>query len=414
MSEEMWFPEFGLKINPFVHADKETEIGSAGRYKTVETDATKMVKRLIESRGSRAIIYGPKGCGKSTTLYAMRDSAIKYRESDDSYVEIFPIVISSRSLQSLVKILLEWGLERMGKKEMEHLNNGCSAKLQGCIVPFTPPKKQVPSKCVCYFNPPCPQGHKCDFPLFSDGITFDKVMKHVQCDGICTLAEWAVVEIFAVLKVNIFLFDVPGEVGHEAPATYFKNFMLNLCARVYDPTVILMATNEQYSALLKTEFFPKWFKRQFPPMKEVELRRIYANRLREAMGSRIKFQNPIQMKALNYIILKTGNNPRNMIMAVNFILDKMREEGKMEPADADYVQEKLESVGGIVSEEEALKEIIEEFRATGVRKVGSKEILKRWREKDAGIRLNEKNVGWMMRRLGFKRLNGPFAVYQIQ
>jgi energy-coupling factor transporter ATP-binding protein EcfA2 len=417
MTEKLWYLEFGLKENAFAHADKKTEKTSIEYYEIVETEATKMVKTLVGSKG-RSIVHGPKGCGKSTALLSVRPLFMKPITVEDEEVEdeAFPIVIGSNSTTELVQDLLSWGLYRLTEKDKKILDT-YSSQLRGCIDPFIPPKKDAhfPTKYICYFRG-CPIKRRCDFPVFESGVTFNNVVNCLPKKGFCPLAEWAVPLVFKMLKVNTFLLDVPDEIGHETPPIYFKNFISNLCDET-NAAIILMATLEQYRALTRaTELFARWNHRNFPPISDVEMKVIYESRLASCRdeSSPIKFQNPLTTGALEYIILNSHHNPRSMIKNVCLILERMWEKGFKESVDVDFVQKMLQNVGGVVSEDETLSAIVEEFKATGVRKVGAKEILERWRERDPDIRLGEKNVGWAMKRIGYKRQPGPLAMYQIQ
>jgi hypothetical protein len=404
MNEELWFPEFGLRNNPFIHADKREEICDKQQYETVETEATKMVKILIES-GGRTIVYGPNGCGKSTALYSMKP---------EDAPSPFPIVIGPKSMKDLTSELLVWRI-RLKKEDMDILNMMYSPHLQKWITPFTPPKKDVnhPTKYVCWYRG-CRVSPRCDFPLFESGVTFDNVTNYLPNNVFCQLAEWIIPLIFRRLKVKTFLFDVPDDVGGESSVRYFKDFMQELCEKTHG-TVVLMATDRQYRALIKTEFFRRWDRRRFPKMKAEELKEIYDDRLAVVRDPQINYPNPLSENALDYIILTTDQNPRNMIRNVKFVLDKMKVDGCKESVDVDYVQKAVQNVGGIVSDEELLQSVVNEFEATGVRDITAKEICKRMRERDPDIRINEKNVGWMMRRLKYRRIRGrPTATYKIR
>lgn len=379
MSEDLWFPEFGLRKNPFALSDKRSEMQNNEVYEPVETQATRLVQDMIDY-GGRVIIDGPKGCGKSTTLYYMMMAGYASET----------IVISSRSLMELVFELLVKVLSTLPNEQNEdgvigenkvllRLNSIYGGTVRGFLMAWIPKASNahLPSKFVCEYGR-CIMGHRCDFPTFNNDVTFSNVARYVsevisKQNNFCPLAEWILVRLFEKEKPSnmVFMFDVPDEVGVDVPSKYFKNFISELGDKS-KANMILMATRKQFNSLTRHDFFQRWNNRKFPSMTGEELKAMCAERLQNQKAN----SNPISDDGWSYLVASSMFNPRTVIWRAGQVLEAMRKEGKNEPADVEYVEKILlrEGLGGVVSNDDALEAVLKDLRDHGRKWVKVKEI----------------------------------------
>lgn len=392
MSEKLWYPEFGLRRNPFIYADKRKEIDLRENYEPVETEATRLVQDMVNF-GGQVIIHGPKGCGKSTTLYYI--NSLYYTQvlelEDESKLASDTqkiIVIGSESLMELIFKLLDFALNtNIDLQQSEHMTEmkyeGYSHTIRGFLQAYIPKDSanHCPTKYFCQY-PRCKVFPKCEFPTFDDDVTFSKIANYVNKEIVgknifCPLAEWILIRLFEVPAPLglIFMFDVPDEVGVDAPSKYFKNFIADL-ENKSKANMILMATTNQFQSLVRHDFFQRKKSEKFPNMTEEELKLMCKERLQKQNAT----QNPISDDAWGYIVVAGANNPRNVIRNAGTVLEAMRKEKRCEVADVEYVKRVLESTGegNYVSVadglEAVLKNLRDKARASGKPYVSNKEI----------------------------------------
>jgi hypothetical protein len=377
VSEELWYPEFRLKKNPFVFADRRQETIKKETYEIVETEAIKLIKGQNIFNG-RVIIDGPKGCGKSTTL--------RYMESYGFKVPTI-VVIGSVSMTELVFELLNKIMnddELDSKEILSSCDNSLTKSMLGFYTAWLPHDSNYPSKYVCRFNRCYMKG--CEFPTFNNDVTFRKFVYHVNNeirakDVWCPLAEWLVVKWFEMAskleKLNglVFMFDVPDEVGNDQPSKYFKNFISSL-GDASKANMILMATRKQFLSLIKHDFFQRWNNDKFLMMTKQELKIMCEERLRGVCINPESMQNPISDESWDYIAVGGAFNPRNVIWSANTVISAMIKEHRSEVAGVDYVKKALLGAGrsGYVNAADALEAVLKDLRDNKRTWVGAKEI----------------------------------------
>jgi energy-coupling factor transporter ATP-binding protein EcfA2 len=411
MSEELWYPEFGFRRNPFANSDRLTEIIYEERRVSIVTKAVRQVESLIKQKMS-AIIVGPKGCGKSTAAEIT---------NGENYLA-YTTIIGSFTMKELICTLLEYNYgnedREIKKKVLTELDAKYGYQLQRWLMPWYDKKTAdghgFPTKYLCKFES-CPRKTRCEFPRFEE-ITFGKVVGCLPERIICPFAQWIAPRIFGESRnqENVFLFDVPDEIGVDVSPRYFKDFIQELRQETRG-VVILMATNQQYNAMIRTEYFKRWNRRYFPKMESKELKMIYEGRLEsDRVGdSPIKFKsNPLTEEALDYIILTVDHNPRNMIRNVGLVLERMAEEGRKMPADLNYVMTVLKNKGGFVSDSDALEDVLGDLRGTGVSWVKVR-VIRGLMEK-RGVKISDKRLGRIMKGKGFPQRNNYGSEYRVQ
>ena len=209
------------------------------------------------------------------------------------------------------------------------------------------------------------------------------------------------------------MFDVPDEIGDNTQAWMFKDFIEQLVEGSM-AGMVLMATNDQYDALCKTEFFKRWDRKPFPQLDDDELKKIVEKRLEKA---RVKdspiIANPFTDKALDYVILMTDKNPRHMILDLKTVLDAMREDGRKECADTDYVASVLKDMRAYLTADEVLDALISKLLSADVERISTTAVTKMM--KDRGVKIDARNVGKMMSDRHFKKIRYPYRTdWQIK
>lgn len=405
MSEELWFPEFGLKKNPFAFSDRKIERGPGDHYLPIEIEATKIIDWLLVSK-SNGIIYGLNGCGKSSALEYMRDVYCST-----------PIIIGAKSLAELVSEMLRMALRykqyfTIDDDVIIKVNDNYAGIIQKHTRMWSDRKTSdghtIPTKILCKF-PGCFRKIKCEFPLLPN-MFIQNMAQYLPENEICPFAQWMVLRLFENRKKGDiwFMFDTPDDIVNMQKAQYFKDFVEELI-KVSGGTVMLMATPLQFKLLIKTEFFRRWHRREFPKLSIEEMKMVYEERLKGSVSSRIKNQNPISEEGLGYLITVSGHNPRNMLRNASRVLEKMMMEGKKEPADRKYVMKVLGAVNMYANEEEVLDDVIEELDHCGWIKV--KAVAKMMEKK--GLKVGVKRVGRMLKARGFDFRKTKDAEYRI-
>lgn len=437
MSEELWYPEFGLRKNPFNLSDKRKELDRRETYESIETEATKLVERLINS-GGRTIIFGPKGCGKSTTAYYI----------DEMGNRLIVTVVGPTSLKELISTILSRGLTDLQqgsialagqfgkeiklddtvKKVMEELDKKYSAVLMDWFdqKPQYSQRKNAPNvpTYLCEFSK-CPMTHRCGFPQFRSkfDITFMAVANYLNDvisakDINCPLMQWVTVRLFEPFEYwsddrleriqlhKCFVLDFPDEVGNNISARYFREFVCELDEISGLPFVIL-ATSQQFYVLWRSDFFARWMKKKFPSMTNEELMEMCKDRLERCRvkDSQIIFQNPLTEDGFKRVFSASAWNPRNVISNVGSVLQRMKVDGIKEPVGEDYVEAALkgEEVGIYVHTDDALDVVLKELRNEGRVRVLVREMVPLMERQ--GVKISPIALGKKLSVRGFERFN---------
>jgi hypothetical protein len=438
MSEELWFPEFGLRKNPFALSDKRTELNRGEDYTPVETDATRLVGRLVNS-GGRTIISGPKGCGKTTTAHFMREM------NDKSIVA----VVGPASLKELISMILSRGLAdlqqgfaelstRVGKEiKLDGIAGKVVGELDkkysGILRDWFDQKPQYSRKKAEGLNAPifmcefskCPMKHRCEFPQFKSklDITFMAVANYLNDvvslrDINCPLMQWVTVRLFEpfehwsdnhlerIQPHRCFVLDVPDEAGNNISARYFREFIRELDEVSGLPFVIL-ATSQQFYVLWRSDFFARWMRKKFPSMMNEELTEMCEDRLESDRleDPQIKFQNPFTSDGFKRVFSASAWNPRNVISNVGLVLQRMLEDGVKEPVGEDYVEAALkdEGFGIYVHTDDALDVVLKELRNAGRVRVLVREMVPLMEKQ--GVKISAIALGKKLSARGFERFN---------
>ena len=397
----MWYPELELEHNPFVFTDRATERNYQEEVKLIPNEASRLVKRLIDSK-QNAIITGERGVGKSTALEIVAE--------EYGYIS----VIGASSLKDIAKLLLRQSIVRSfnDKKYRDWINSrGIIYIEQHFETYFKRVGQNHFPHLKCNYER-CRRVKRCEtIPLtpLARKEGFQKLKSIFPSDINCPLRQELTAEFFAVetipdeLQNYVFLFDVPDEVA-EIGGRYFKDFIENVQTSSKG-TVILMATNRQYQQMQKTEFFSRFMQRDFPELTLEEMKKIFKTRI----GNGNKF---LEEKALNYLIESSGRNPRRFLKACIIVVQKMRDEKRKSPASLDFVMRTVGDVKMRLTEADAIERVLDELYKLEIGWIKTSTIADMMWNKYK-VKISVKRLGRILKKRGLTHRANPYSEYKI-
>lgn len=343
----VWYPEFGLKEDPFgVYDYAIEEARTEERYPRIRTKAVQKIVNLAKSK-TNVILAGPKGSGKSTALMQADE------EIDNCFSFVGPKTytdIYNKLWDEMIKLDVEFNCE----KDYDDPENVAIRELADkhhkvLYMSLTTGKNILSwfsgSRCKYY---DCLKKEKCIFRRAeqTSHITKGNYDREVMlrdgkeiCEELserrdsCPMKRRIVNDYFAVVnekraKNAVYLLDIPDDYVDLHP--YDKVILARLIEQFQTlGSVVITATDEQYASIRKSESLARIQKQDFPLPTNEELREIYTERIKMSRTERCKLF-PFTDNALNYLLDYSEKIPRSFIQLCSQVLAEMQSEQRHE------------------------------------------------------------------------------------
>jgi len=359
-----WFPELGLRDNPFQYNDfqHERQLGEPD-FPRVKTEEIKRIKILARQTSGKYFIVGDRGVGKSTVLYmAVQD--LKSKDKEDNMI-VFSVVAPTSVVElydKLFRQFVKWYKKEdkgTGETTIEEKISLLNAFFRDSVEPtevfnikrkkFIHREEYTEHHVDCTFWN-CPYRKRCAFPLKALSSDMKKVNSEIVVDKLLRIDKYCALKVYLVQsmakmalhygfdqgKIINFLLDMPDELYK------LEDFRLTLIRLSALGTLVLIATRKQYSDLtrLKPDTFSRFVKREFIQLKNKELRELYFARLdwlREK-GEGKNYPPFLTEAAIDYVINQSVRNPRLMLKICHETLESVMRDDKSLPIGTEYVE----------------------------------------------------------------------------
>lgn len=336
MTADLWYPEFGLMDDPFRFKDYNTEYltdpNRIPRIKTAEVERIKQVQ-------SSCVIVGAPGDGKSTIL----SQAAKELKSKK---QLFTVIAATSITNFYDNLYYQLSLHHETKGELEKVfqkflnldwfevkykysEEGGRNLLDGIHCHY--PRCIFRKRCKIRTKEPT-EVVKMAFDVNRLNLVLERIEKY------CPLKVYCIQNMINCLESDVesykFLLDVPDDLYKGIDD--FKETIRNM--QICGP-VVIMATNDQYERLRKSDAFRRLQKFEFKQMTNNELKQLIENRIK---WMQIEGDYPplFTDEAWDYILKKSVNNPRIVLEICEEVVLAMKMEQRTISADVQFVEGK--------------------------------------------------------------------------
>lgn len=343
MTEELWYPEFGLIDNPFQFYDFYHE--QAEDVPLIETEE---VNRIKSMRGA-CYIAGDKGVGKSTVLY-MTDKELRKRNGtavfsviaptsltgfyDELFFDLCHFYAKKKQLDWFFQanVNMDWFEIHTGRRDGKEFLDTIRCHYGWC---------KLYQRCKIRFDEPSDSIHR--------ALNMDNLRQALRkVEKYCTLKADLVQRLVANLP-NIedesrfmFLFDFPDDFykGFDD----FKEVVIRM--RHVGSAVVIMTTRRQYEKLAESDYFGRIQKFEFSQMTNEELKQLYRARIKWQQESG-NYPPLLTDEALDYVVKKSIRNPRTLLQICNEVVSSMQAQHKTSSSDIAFVEVKSKTAGAL-------------------------------------------------------------------
>jgi len=373
MTEELWYPEFGLRDDPFQYNDFNHEYYVTDEIPRIKTEEVKRIKDLRPT----CSIVGYKGDGKSTALWLSvleleRDRHLFHSIASPSltsfYNELFNCLYRFYHKKKKAKEIFEKSIDKnwfevhtkmvLDTQRLDWIN--------------------------CHY-PHCILRRRCKIPLKEPTDVIEHALDHEylhwvlqQIEKYCPLKVHLVQKLIENLP-NVeegrykFLLDVPDDLHYGIDD--FKDTVRNMQSV---GNAIIMTTHEQHERLTKSDFFSRFVKFEFLQMTNEELKQLY--------HARIKWQQKegnypplLTEEALDFAVRKSIRNPRFLLMICEEVISSMKIQGRVSSADVKFIEKASKTVG-LFSVNDYVSMLVKRYKENRKRWVKVKESVRDMRE----------------------------------
>jgi len=344
--EELWYPAFGLKEDPFQSYDYRNEIRLDELVPYIKTKAIKFITELTESRKTCGIV-GDRGVGKSTVLHLAKDNIIERKKFPPEWLYVFCSPGSTVEFYNALfdKLIprVEYEYDEDAIKEiLDHRIEKGSWFGYGSresVVGGRITKSREPTHLYCRY-PGCKRGTpRCELPLGGRKdpslVNTVKVVRGLNnIDHYCPLKMFLIKE-FLLHKARgtdylRFLIDLPDDLAKA------EEFMRLVRVMQDAGSVILIGIREHQRRLQKFDMFARYPFYEFPLMTNEELKELYYARTK--WQQKEKAPPPFTKKALEHIVKQSVRNPRTLIQTCSKLLVDANLKGISKPIRLDFVE----------------------------------------------------------------------------
>jgi len=341
MTEKLWYPEFGLKDDPFQYNDFNNEYGfeiEIPRIKTQEVDRIKILK-------ATAFIVGDRGVGKSTVLgmAAEEDSnhlfySIASPSLTSFYNDLFRKLLRFYRRKGELKAIFERALDKHWfEVQTRHSVGRARTELD---------------RIDCHY-PYCTLRRRCRIPLKEAVDNIEQALDYEHLEWVLlNIEKYCPLKVHLVQKLIENLVDVE-DVRYrfllDAPDDLYKgiNDFKDTVRKMQEAgNAIIMATREQNDKLKKSDYFNRLNTFEFIQMTNEEIEKLHHKRIKwvQAGGS---YPLLLTEEALDYVVKKSIRNPRIMLKICEEVLVSMRRQKRVSPADVAFVEQKSRTAGAL-------------------------------------------------------------------
>lgn len=397
MSEEIWYPKFGLEEDPFGIYDYTIEEERGEGYPRVKTLAVEKIVELGKSR-TNVILAGKKGAGKTTAMAKTAKelgeeclAMVGFRTTADIYNHFWAQMYSEDEIDLCLEGFEEaFSVGKLRGVDLWFEENNC--RYWDCR-----------KRDRCRWNTYGSEHHKALYDKWKNKNVHTTVIKRSVKEILweiskirhsCPMKRLIVNEMllskdFFVGKV--FLLDI-----HDEFLTCVKRideFIIEKLVAILQQigNVIITATNDQYTRLKASENVARIRKVNFPLPSQEELKEIYVQRVRTFQRTKSE-PLPFDEIAVQALVIYSHNIPRHFIQNCSDVLFAMREQKRDVPADKDFVMKTL-GFRTDMNETDAISLVLTRLKIEGRVWVKVKEIQSVLEGQEFGVVVSGKRLG---------------------
>ena len=388
MSEKLWYPEFGLKGDPFQYNDFCYERSLV--YEGLPRIKTEQIKR-IEALTGACFIVGAAGVGKSTALYEGSQELKKVYKNVVSVVSPLSLISFYDNLFDETNTFYRknggkeiFDREILGRAEEEWIEVKQTRRKDQILVVCDYPRCTMRKRCKVA----CREINHSNFSYLLSGVeqycplkveVVNSMVKHLdEATGNSTFR---------------FLIDVPDDLSSKEVRDFKSTVRL---MQRYGNTLIIMATHEQHRLLEKSDYFRRIKPFDFIQMTNEELEMLFHKRV-EWQKAEGDFEPLLTGDALELVVKKSIRNPRFMIGICREIMLNMKVAGRDEPADKGFVEEASKSMK-LFTLDDYIRMLVKRYKGQGKQWVTVQQSIKDLKEW-YNVDITDKKLGWRLKAL---------------